>query len=321
MINEVSDYFSVILADLVDNKRRECNPIKTIESIAEEIGISKGALSQYINGKREPKISTLFRIATYFNVSPNTLLGYKSPQEKNTLPLEIHAYSGLSTGATEVLHQKKDDTLFMPVLNYLLEDCNHDAEASLFILEDIAEYMTSDLWDDLAKDERYNTLPGTAHVRATERGGKTSEEIRRECLLDIQEEFPIIRDALYSNILCCDEQTKRAYVSTLAMKNIQRKTVLDILYPPYVAKSICEMKSVSMDDIDKIETVLQEVTSKDHPELADFDVLPATFCDLSEYDEFTAAPNEYCATLESKSFHRKQALGFIKEYIARYGKI
>lgn len=43
--------------------------------LAEKIGVSKGIISLWENGKREPTLSSLIALAKYFEVSLDTLVG------------------------------------------------------------------------------------------------------------------------------------------------------------------------------------------------------------------------------------------------------
>ena len=45
--------------------------------LAKHIGVSKGIISLWENGLREPNMSSLICIAKYFNVSIDELVGYK----------------------------------------------------------------------------------------------------------------------------------------------------------------------------------------------------------------------------------------------------
>ena len=45
--------------------------------LAKKIGVSKGVISLWENGLREPKLSNLINIASYFNVSLDYLAGLK----------------------------------------------------------------------------------------------------------------------------------------------------------------------------------------------------------------------------------------------------
>lgn len=47
----------------------------TQDSLAEAVGLSRSAVSMYENGNREPDFETLEKIAVFFNVDMNYLLG------------------------------------------------------------------------------------------------------------------------------------------------------------------------------------------------------------------------------------------------------
>lgn len=63
----------------------------TQQELADKIGVSRGTVGMYEIGKREPDADTLGKIADYFNVSTDYLLGRtdqkKSPEAE--LPLEF----------------------------------------------------------------------------------------------------------------------------------------------------------------------------------------------------------------------------------------
>lgn len=47
----------------------------TMKDLAERIGVSESAISQYENGKRQPGYETLIELSKIFNVSTDYLLG------------------------------------------------------------------------------------------------------------------------------------------------------------------------------------------------------------------------------------------------------
>lgn len=55
----------------------------TQNKFATELGISKCTISLYESGKREPDIATLLRIANYFDVSVDYLLGVVNVKKPN----------------------------------------------------------------------------------------------------------------------------------------------------------------------------------------------------------------------------------------------
>lgn len=73
MSSEITSKFSDRLSFLVLCKSNKESI--SMSQIAEGIGIEKGSLSKYMNGQAEPGITALCKIADYFNVSTDFLLG------------------------------------------------------------------------------------------------------------------------------------------------------------------------------------------------------------------------------------------------------
>ena len=55
----------------------------TMKRLGEIIGVSEGAVSQYENGKRQPDYDTLKKIADFFDVSTDYLLGRTDNPQQN----------------------------------------------------------------------------------------------------------------------------------------------------------------------------------------------------------------------------------------------
>ncbi|MFP7153791.1 helix-turn-helix domain-containing protein [Weissella paramesenteroides] len=54
-------------------KQRYC----TLQNVADAIGVSNGTVANYENEKREPNIATLIKLADYFDVSVDYLIGHE----------------------------------------------------------------------------------------------------------------------------------------------------------------------------------------------------------------------------------------------------
>ena len=62
----------------------------TQSKIAQDLGISRQAYSNYENGKREPDLATLKKIAEYFNISVDYLVGGNKQQiTKEKIPKDL----------------------------------------------------------------------------------------------------------------------------------------------------------------------------------------------------------------------------------------
>ena len=99
--NETTATFSERFQELI-NKRN-----KKLSCLSFDMRISTGALSNYQNGRAEPGINALKKIANYFNVSYDYLLGEaecKKPENE-----EIFLRLGLSEETIKVLEKAKQE--------------------------------------------------------------------------------------------------------------------------------------------------------------------------------------------------------------------
>lgn len=137
----VISLFSKRLKDL--RKERNINQ----EQLAKEIGASRGSISFYEKGSRMPDISTLDKLASYFNVSTDYLLGRTDEQMSNIEIQSIQNMTGLSSKAVNKLKliKEKNTMLFDNVLyaiNYLIgEDLIVENNLLGGTLLDIGEYL------------------------------------------------------------------------------------------------------------------------------------------------------------------------------------
>ena len=68
---------------------------KSVKTIASEIGITRQSLSGYLNGNNEPQASTICKIASYFGVSSDYLLGIDSANIDDNMQV-LQCHTGLS---------------------------------------------------------------------------------------------------------------------------------------------------------------------------------------------------------------------------------
>ncbi len=117
------------LSDLVEEKKKSG---KKQKEIAEEIGISSGLLSSYCSAGQEASALNASKIAKYFDVSADWLLGLTDTRAIDTDMRSICEYTHLSPHAAKILHNELkdykqnsidvlfDSTEFRKVLRYLL---------------------------------------------------------------------------------------------------------------------------------------------------------------------------------------------------------
>lgn len=53
----------------------------TLQQVADAIGVGNNTISRYENGKREPNLATWLKLATFFNVSIEYLMGISNQSE------------------------------------------------------------------------------------------------------------------------------------------------------------------------------------------------------------------------------------------------
>ena len=81
---DLSDNYNKPFASRLRELIAKANDNKiTIQSVAKSIGITRQAVSQYYNGLTQPNAETIVKIAEYFNVSTDYLLGLTDNQTTN----------------------------------------------------------------------------------------------------------------------------------------------------------------------------------------------------------------------------------------------
>lgn len=82
----------------------------TLKELGKKIDIPNNSLSQYENGKRQPKIETWQKLADYFNVSTSYLMGLNSNSFGNRIK-ELRIKHGLSQAKLAEKIGVKDNTI------------------------------------------------------------------------------------------------------------------------------------------------------------------------------------------------------------------
>ena len=115
---------------------------KNLNVIAEEMGITRQSLAQYRDGNNIPDALTLAKIADYFNVSADYLLGRTDVKSMNLDVKAISDKTGLSESSAETLLQEKS-LLETETLNSFLEADIYSFLDVCFDLIPIIEYKAS----------------------------------------------------------------------------------------------------------------------------------------------------------------------------------
>lgn len=116
---ELKEILSKRLETLIEKKKDE-NYQNSIPKQADGMGIPYPTLVKYINGKAECPASNIIKIARYYGVSTDYLLG-NSPNPTTDEKLQgVCKYTGLSEKAVENLIENKNST-DIRYINFLLE--------------------------------------------------------------------------------------------------------------------------------------------------------------------------------------------------------
>lgn len=268
--------------------------------MSDEINISKAALSNYVNGKREPKISSLMTIAQFFNVSPNDLLGYKAEQERDTQAIEASLYTGLSLEAIEMLHRCKNNFLFIECLSYLL--------GSEDFLKSVVNYLLSSLHDDVATDERYSLLPGAK---------KISEEEGKSFYYDIIGALPMLREHFHQAATNTNAMHKK-YVSEMAMRCINHQEVYHHYFP-----NISYRPELSPQEAYQLNQSIIEESEAEISALLDNTSTDEFFQMLNnqEHDNHSVLKPHFDNAHEEQVIYDDQADDYLDEYYAYYSNL
>lgn len=86
----------------------------TQSQLGEYIGAKKSAISLWESGKRQPDQETLMRLASYFSVTVDYLLGHESPDQIEKAPTPDDARA-----EAKMLLEGMDDEQYQAALQYL----------------------------------------------------------------------------------------------------------------------------------------------------------------------------------------------------------
>ena len=105
---KISLSFAEKLDDLIADAVNDPLSKKTANSIAKDLDMSGSQISDYRNGKKNPNMDTLIKLANYFEVSTDWLLGLSEDPKRQPSAVEE---LGLSPFAVDMLKQVKNGKL------------------------------------------------------------------------------------------------------------------------------------------------------------------------------------------------------------------
>lgn len=130
-----SKTFADNLQDLIADSKKPLN------QLAKEIGISAGALSNYSNDSASAGMDAIIKIADYFCVSVDWLLGRSPVKSPNPTIREVCIYTGLSEKAVEFFHSRTmPDLEIGPSYLFFLNRLIESAEFDIFV-DNLCQYF------------------------------------------------------------------------------------------------------------------------------------------------------------------------------------
>lgn len=106
----------------------------TQRELALAIGVRPQTVSLYVQGQSFPDVNGLARIANYFSISADYLIGNSEMPNTDLTMQDIHKMTGLSAGAIcklQNIYEKNRKTAFSDIISLLIEDSNAEYYLSI----------------------------------------------------------------------------------------------------------------------------------------------------------------------------------------------
>lgn len=144
----------------------------TQDVLAKAIGKTRQTVSQYANGISEPSYEALIKIANFFSVSIDYLLGITDISSQNQNIRSIAEFTGLSQKAVEEIIEAKNSIWVIDLipLNWLLSNGLFSLGGPLGSMNRMAVSTIKlasfrDKWNNLSKDETMKQANEVTKVR------------------------------------------------------------------------------------------------------------------------------------------------------------
>lgn len=144
----------------------------TQDVLAKAIGKTRQTVSQYANGISEPSYEALIKIANFFSVSIDYLLGITDISSQNQNIRSIAEFTGLSQKAVEEIIEAKNSIWVIDLipLNWLLSNGLFSLGGPLGSMNRMAASTIKlasfrDKWNNLSKDEAMKQANEVTKVR------------------------------------------------------------------------------------------------------------------------------------------------------------
>lgn len=142
------------------------------DECAEKLGISRGALSFYEQGKRTPDAEIIYRMCEYFNVSSDYLLGLTNNSTTNTDLQAVCAFTGLNEETVNAVISLKNMQIcdiadyFISSIDFKKMMCYLDAmkRQMCFIGNEYGIEITSRTFENIYIDDFYKRIQNGENV-------------------------------------------------------------------------------------------------------------------------------------------------------------
>lgn len=113
----------------------------TQRELSNAIGVRPQTVSLYVQGQSFPDVNGLAKIARYFGISADYLIGNSEMPNADLSMQDVHKITGLSAGAIcklQNIFDKNCETAFSDIISLLIEDSN--AEYYLAVIAELISY-------------------------------------------------------------------------------------------------------------------------------------------------------------------------------------
>lgn len=186
----------------------------TQDALSSKIGKTRQTVSQYVNGISEPGYDTLVKIADYFDVSTDYLLGRTLTKTADATKQAVMEYTGLSEANVNSLHHMVENA--QPILDMNTTDFFTERDGCKPILD-----CFNDLFDALMEDKKTAEKAVTYYVRMRQHSGHLGEYKDDSFYIGAQMDvFPGAHPEKESNIIVEHSCVKMARIIE---KNLKKK--------------------------------------------------------------------------------------------------
>lgn len=135
----INEEFGNRLKEIIENRKRETG--KNLRVMAKDLDVSLGVLSDWQNGNKTPRGDSIAKLANYFGVSADYLLGLTDAQTTDTDLRAVADYTGLSENAILALRDPEMFELYDKSQKKLLSDMIADENCLHHIVNNIHLYL------------------------------------------------------------------------------------------------------------------------------------------------------------------------------------